>query len=443
MDPRGVAPPYAAAEQTLREVIEALAPIRRAAGSDGERRAAEWIAARLDAAGCEAALEEESFLDGYARVMRSLSAVSALAGVVAAGAATGRARPRGVRSAFGARGARSGAGARGARGARGAAALRAAALLTAAAVTAAIVDDVSNGPRVYRRLRHRFAPPRTTVNVVGRVGSPTAPRTLVVLAHHDAAPTGAIFDQRAQEWVGDRFPRVLELTDTSLPLWWALLCAPALVAQGALSGRRVPAVIGAAGSLLAIAVFHDIARSPIVPGANDNLTAVAVLVALAQRLRARPIPGLQVMLVSCGAEEVIQGGIHGFARRHFPGLDRTRTWFLNLETVGSPRLIMLEGEGPVRMRDYHDPGFRELVARTAQTAGVPLRRGMRSRNSTDAVIPSRAGYPTVTLASMNRYKALSHYHLMSDVPDNVDYSTVLRALTLTEAVAAQLAAQIR
>ena len=65
-------------------------------------------------------------------------------------------------------------------------------------------------------------------------------------------------------------------------------------------------------------MFEDIARSPIVPGANDNLTAVAALVALAERLREDPPAGLRVMLVSCGAEEVIQGGICGFARPALP-----------------------------------------------------------------------------------------------------------------------------
>ena len=41
-------------EATLREVIETLAPLERRAGSEGERRAAEWIAQRLRAAGCDA-----------------------------------------------------------------------------------------------------------------------------------------------------------------------------------------------------------------------------------------------------------------------------------------------------------------------------------------------------------------------------------------------------
>ena len=205
--------------------------------------------------------------------------------------------------------------------------------------------------------------------------------------------------------------------------------------------RRPPlTAVGLAGAALSAAAFHDIAASPVVPGANDNLSGVAALVALAERLREVPLQGLRVRLVSCGAEEVIQGGIYDFAQAHFPTLHPDRTWFLNLETVGSPRLILLEGEGPVVMQDYHDSSFRDLVERSARAAGAPVQRGLRARSSTDSVIPSRAGYPTATLCSMNKYKALSHYHLMSDTPDNLDYGTVAEALTVAEAVARELAA---
>ena len=121
------------------------------------------------------------------------------------------------------------------------------------------------------------------------------------------------------------------------------------------------------------------------------------------------------------------------------GLDLRRTWFLNLETVGSPRLALLEGEGPVVMEDYPDGSFRDLVADRAETAAVPLLRGLRSRASTDSVVPARAGYPTATLTSINRYKALSNYHLMTDTPDRVDYTTVAGALSVTESVARALA----
>jgi hypothetical protein len=63
---------------------------------------------------------------------------------------------------------------------------------------------------------------------------------------------------------------------------------------------------------------------------------------------------------------------------------------------------------------------------------------MRSRNSTDAVIPNRAGYPTATLVSMNRYKALPNYHQLSDSPEKLNYGTIQDATTVVEGVARAL-----
>jgi hypothetical protein len=398
LPPTGAAAPAGLLEQ----VVNALAPLERRAGSPGEEQAARWIAERLEQAGCDVQVDEEQFLDGYAKVIGSLAALGAVAGVAAHS-------PR----------------------------LRRLAALAAGAATAAIADDISNGPRIFR---HATTRPQTTWNVVGSCGDQSAERTLIVIGHHDAAPTGAIFDERAQAWLGETFPGVIERFDTSIPLWWPMLAAPATVAIGAAKQSQRTIRAGILACLLGVAVFNDIARSPIVPGANDNLSAVAVLVALAERLRAEPIRGLRVVLASCGAEEVLQGGIYGFAERHLKRFDRDRTWVLNLDTVGSPRLIMLEGEGTIVMEDYFDRTFRDLVARVADRAGAPLRRGMRSRNSTDAVIPSRLGYPITTLASTDRYKALSNYHQMTDTPENLDYTTVVHALTVTEAVARELAA---
>jgi hypothetical protein len=387
----------------LREVIEQLAPLERRAGSPGEAEAAAWIAQRLREAGCEAEIEAAEFHDGYTRPIGTLAAISALSGLAAM---------------------------------RGGRAARLAGGLTAALAGAAIADDVANTHRVVRR---RLTRPQPTQNVIGITGDRDADRTLVVMAHHDAAPTGMIFDPRVQALLAHEFPGLVERLDTSFPLWWLVLAGPASVTLGALRGRPSLTALGAAISAVTTAVMADIHRSPVVPGANDNLTAVAVLVALAERLRDEPIEGLRVMLLSCGAEEVIQGGINSFARDHFPTLPQDRTWFLNLDTVGSPFLAMCEGEGPVVMEDYYDRRFRDLIARVADTTGAPLRRGMRARNSTDAVIPSHARYPTATLVSLDKHKALSNYHLPSDTPENIEYRTVAHALHVTEAVARELA----
>lgn len=129
------------AEATLREVIGRLAPLERRAGSAGEREAAEWIVARLRQAGArEARIEPATFRDGYAPLIAKLSAAAAVAG--AAALLSRRARATAAIAAFGA--------------------------------AAAIADDVSNGPRIARRLAE---PPRPTENVVAEAGdrAPSGP----------------------------------------------------------------------------------------------------------------------------------------------------------------------------------------------------------------------------------------------------------------------------
>ncbi|HET9094518.1 MAG TPA: M28 family peptidase [Solirubrobacteraceae bacterium] len=385
----------------LREVIERLAALPRAPGSVGEAEAAEWIATRLQAAGCDAQVEPAEYHDGYAKPIGALAALATLGGLMALG--------RRGRLAGG---------------------------VLAALAGAGIADDVANTHRVVRR---RLTRPRPTQNVVAITGDRAADRTLVVLAHHDAATTGVIFDPRFQAWLAHEFPGLVERLDTSFPLWWLVLAGPGAIGLGAATRSRPLIALGTAIGAVTTATMANIHASPVVPGANDNLSAVSVLVALAERLRDEPIHGLRVMLVSCGAEEVIQGGINSFARAHFPTLPRDRTWFLTLDTVGSPILAMCEGEGPVIMEDYYDRRFRDLIARVADRTGAPLRRGMRARNSTDAVIPSHARYPTALLVSIDRHKALSNYHLPSDTPENIDYRTVAQALHVTEAVARELA----
>ncbi len=199
----------AAIDSIFREVIEALAPLSRQAGSPGEHDAAQWLARRLRAAGCEVQIDEEQFHDGYAQVIGALAAIASVAG----GAAL--ARPA-----------------------------RRAGAVAAALATAAIVDDISNGPRLFRRA---FAQRRTTWNVIASCGEESADLTLVVLAHHDAASTGRDLRPALQAWLAESLPGLIERIDTSPPLWWAMLAGPALVSLGAALRRRGDAADGNRG----------------------------------------------------------------------------------------------------------------------------------------------------------------------------------------------------
>jgi Zn-dependent M28 family amino/carboxypeptidase len=167
------------------------------------------------------------------------------------------------------------------------------------------------------------------------------------------------------------------------------------------------------------------------PGANDNLSAVAVLLAVARRLREEPVPGVRVLLVSAGSEESFMEGMRGFMRRHAGSLPRDGTEMLCLESLGSPDPLVIEGEGMLKMRLYPEPA-REAVADAAAEVGVRVIRNLKTVLATDALIPLRAGYSVATLASVDEVKMPSNYHSPDDTPDNLNWETLLDCARVAE-----------
>jgi len=269
------------------------------------------------------------------------------------------------------------------------------------------------------------------------------------VAHHDAANGGAIFNPAPTRWIADTFPDWYAKQETSPPLMRLVVAGPALAGLGALLGRRGIRRLGGWMALASLVAVADIAARSVVPGANDNLAAVAVLVELARLLGEAPPEGVRVLLLSTGSEESFMEGMRGFVAHHAPGaqaggcpasdragrhrqpdaehrtvlLARDRTRFVVLECVGGPEPIVLEGEGMLRMHDY-TPAVREWLADCGARAGHRLRRGLRSGFATDALISLKAGYPTAVLAAIDEYKMAPNYHSQRDVAANVDFGTV-------------------
>lgn len=387
----------------LRQAIAHLAAIDRPSASPGEHEAARWIAAQLEEFGCAVQVEEERAHGGYWFPLGVPNALAGLAGLLAR---RGGRRGRALATAIG------------------------------AFAAAAIWDDVGGGRLWFRR---RFLPSRPTWNVVAETGDRDATHTVIFVAHHDAAHWGLLFHPGVLPLVDRIAPGLLERTDTSPPLMAPVFAGPLLVALGALSGRRGPLSAGTALALGSAATFAEIGARGAVPGANDNLTGVATLIGVATELAERPLTGLRVLLVSTGSEEGFMEGMQAFARRHFPSLPAERTHVVCVDTVGSPQLTLIEGEGMLRMREY-PADFKELVAACARDCGVELGRGLRFRNATDGLIALRAGYPTATIGSVTRLKVPANYHWPTDTAENVDHSRVGDAVTLCTTIARRLAA---
>jgi len=166
--------------------------------------------------------------------------------------------------------------------------------------------------------------------------------------------------------------------------------------------------------------------------------AVAVLLAVAELLAERPVPGVRVLLLSTGSEESFMEGMRGFVRRHRSALDPARTRFVVLECVGSPRLMIMEGEGMLRMRD-HDASLREELQAAADDVGVTVWRGLRlGAGGTDALPALRAGYRAACLAACTDLKVPANYHWHTDVPANLTWSTIEQACAVVTRLVARV-----
>jgi hypothetical protein len=381
-------------ERWVRAIYE-LAGMQRPSASDGERIAAESIANHLRELGCEAVVEQERAHGGYWWPI-------GLANAVAAVAAVGALRATGSRPRIGA-------------------------AVVAGIAAAGLWDDLGQGRRWIRRL----LPQRPTYNVVAQAGDVNADATIVVVAHHDAAHSGLVFHPALGRIGPTIAPEHHERATQTAPIMFAVWLGPVMIGAGAAAGIARLVQAGLALSLGSIAVMADIGSRPVVPGANDNLTAVGAVIALAQRLHDEPLTGARVLLVSTGSEESFSEGMSGFLSRHGHELDPSRTELLCLECLGGARLIVVEGEGMLRMRDYPADMCDALVS-AAEHAAVPVERGAKTVAATDALVALRAGYPVVTLASMEDTKLPLNYHWPNDVPENLRWPTLERAIEVCE-----------
>jgi hypothetical protein len=386
----GYGPGQMASEQDwLRERLEELEQIDRPSASDGERQAAEWLVERFAELGARARIEAEPAHGTYWWPLGIGAALGALGAVAAL---RGR---RGLGALLGAIGA------------------------------AGIADDFPPGQR---RLR-RVLPTRTTYNVLSELGDPDAERTVVVTAHHDAAHSGLVFHPQIP-LIADRLG-LIEKSDTSPPLMAPVIGGPIIAALGALTGKRPLAKLGLLLGLGSTAAMVDIGSRKVVPGANDNGTSVVALLALARRFAAEPPEGVRLILLSAGSEESFSEGMKAFGERHFPSLPKESTFFLCLESIGSPHLLVIRGEGFLKMREY-PPRSLALMDGLAEELGIWLYPNLRLHNGTDGLEPMAAGYETAVLAGCTDLKQPANYHWPNDLAENIDFDTVADAIQLSE-----------
>lgn len=389
-----------------RELISDLCSIeRRYAGTWGELRAARLLSKRLESMGRQARLEATYVHPEYSLVLAA-HALLALAGSLVALASA----PVG----FG--------------------------LVLVAALSMYLDQNTSR--YLIRRLFFR----RASQNVVSPGRRPGAPARVVLSAHYDAAKTGFVFGPRSTRLARRLSESARVLFGPIRLIFWGGV-TPMLPITGArMAGleaqwlaalQLVPTMV----LLVSIVLLIDIALSDVVPGAYDNASGVAAVLAALAKLDADPPENLDVWAVLPGAEECNCEGMAAWARSHRRGLDREKTFFVNLDSLsyGSPHYLLSEGAIVSYGMDGRLAQLCHAIATADREDGNRFdARPIRIPFHSDALPLTVRGFRAISLLGASDGVGPPYYHTPKDTPEAVDDDALTRSVEFTVELVRQL-----
>ena len=269
-------------------------------------------------------------------------------------------------------------------------------------------------------LLHHILPQGRSQNVVGVIPArQMVHRRVVLVGHLDTQRTPWFF---ATPPALALFMASVYISFGGIALQGLLLAARALIGVSPLPALHWALVLwfslGAAACLRAD-------RTPFTVGANDNASAVGVVLGLAERLVAHPLEHTEVWALCTGSEEV---GCHGMVEfLRLRGAELREAIFLTLEGVGIGQVRYSAREGIL----WPYPTPPELI-RLAEEVGarcpdldprpVPLHGGY---TETGAVIA--AGLRGMTVLCLTPEGDLPYWHQRADTFDKLDPVALDRA----------------
>jgi hypothetical protein len=392
----------------LAETIAGLTKFEeRRAGTDAERRAANWLVSELTASGRGAQLEPFWFRANWA-----LGHVWHVA-LGLAGSLVAVSEPR----------------------------------VGGAIVLVALLSLMADAVIGFSAGR-RLTPERASQNVVAASDEPDDRVRLIVTANYDAGRTGLMYRDGPRSWaarlrIGARGRALGWLAWTALALVWVLAVAIIRSTEshpGAAIGlaQLIPTV----GLVLALALLLDQAGAATGPAAGDNASGVAVALALVRALDAAPPSRLAVEVVLEGAGE---GGGMGL-RRHLRARRRVlrpeNTIVLGIAACGAGQPRWWTSDGAFLPLRFH-PRLRALCQQVASEESHLGAAPHRGRGATPALPARAAGIPAISIGCLDERGLAARSHQATDTAELIDDAALeamlAMALALVDAIDVDLA----
>jgi hypothetical protein len=245
-----------------------------------------------------------------------------------------------------------------------------------------------------------------------------ADRTVFVTAHYDTQRGSFLFHPNFV----DRLPLFFNACYGCVLV--AVAAVAANVARFAAAGTVLWAALILCSCAGAVYLAAEI-TGRYTPGANDNGTGAAMALWLASEYGRRPgeFPAdCDLRFLFTGSEEAGCRGMKAFLKSHSRQLDPRRmrfVRFVNLDNLGTGMLTYLSGEG---MLFYWRAGATLLgIARAMrQSAARPVQEHANLLLPTDALPPSALGFEAIAFLGKDAAGRMGNYHWHTDTFANVD-----------------------
>jgi hypothetical protein len=237
-------------------------------------------------------------------------------------------------------------------------------------------------------------------------------RDLVLVGHVDTQRTPLIFRTPAWVKVYDKFTTVAIVAF----FWQAIVYLLAVpFAWPWVWYASIPAAVCAA-LLAAMCIEAD--WTPFTAGANDNASAVGIVLTLAGQIAARPLEHTRVYAVVTGCEEVQHYGMIDFYRRHRSQMKNPCALVFEMLGCAGPAWLTREG---IIVPFHSDPQLTRMVERLAadhpEWNAYPSKTSGGNSELSDAV---RFKVPAIALMGMGRDGVAPYWHQRQDTFDKID-----------------------
>jgi len=282
----------------------------------------------------------------------------------------------------------------------------------ALAIAVLFAFDLETFPVISRLLPHKLSR-----NVIAETPSAGGKIGMVVVAHYDSARAALSFSPKLVK----NFRLSFSLMIGSI-FAVALLTVSNLVVKAASGGTNlwvwIATLVMCAYMLVPITIMlHREISLDYTPGANDNASGVAAMLALADKVSEEEsqVPG--IMFVATGAEEVGTAGMVEFLKAYGDRIEDAL--IVNLDNLGVGHVCYIDCEGML-LGHNSSPVLLWLAGKVVEKKKFPVWRTSYRLLSTDATPALARGYQAMSVMAFDDEGMLPNWHWETDTVDSIE-----------------------